>query len=106
MNQIRLRSIEKRFGSFVAISRLDLDVQQGELMTLLGPSGCGKTTTLRMIAGLELPSAGRIELAGLHVLHERGEGRRVAGTRSPEEDTRSGREHRRRPAARRRERGH
>jgi iron(III) transport system ATP-binding protein len=64
MSHITLRSIEKRFGSFVAISGLDLDVQQGELMTLLGPSGCGKTTTLRMIAGLELPSAGRIELAG------------------------------------------
>ena len=64
MGQIRLRSIEKRFGSFVAISSLDLDVQQGELMTLLGPSGCGKTTTLRMIAGLERPSAGRIELGG------------------------------------------
>jgi iron(III) transport system ATP-binding protein len=64
MSQITLRGIEKRFGSFLAISELDLEVQDGELMTLLGPSGCGKTTTLRMIAGLELPSAGRIELAG------------------------------------------
>ena len=64
MSHIVLRSIEKRFGDFHAIKRLDLDVEHGELMTLLGPSGCGKTTTLRMIAGLELPTSGRIELAG------------------------------------------
>ncbi len=64
MSHIVLRSIEKRFGDFVAISHLDLDVHDGELLTLLGPSGCGKTTTLRMIAGLEMPSAGRIEVAG------------------------------------------
>ena len=64
MTHIVLRSIEKRFAGFQAIRRLDLEVEQGELMTLLGPSGCGKTTTLRMIAGLELPTAGRIELAG------------------------------------------
>ncbi|HEY6360428.1 MAG TPA: ABC transporter ATP-binding protein [Vicinamibacterales bacterium] len=64
MAQIILRSLEKRFGSFLAVSHLDLEVHEGELMTLLGPSGCGKTTTLRMIAGLEIPTAGRIELAG------------------------------------------
>jgi iron(III) transport system ATP-binding protein len=64
MSHIVLRSIEKRFGDFHAVRSLDLDIEEGELMTLLGPSGCGKTTTLRMIAGLETPSAGRIELAG------------------------------------------
>src|SRR5919106_714253 len=61
---IELRSIEKRFGDFHAIRNLDLEVRSGELMALLGPSGCGKTTMLRMIAGLELPTAGRIELGG------------------------------------------
>ena len=64
MSHIVLRGVEKRFGEFQAIRPLDLDVRQGELLTLLGPSGCGKTTTLRLVAGLELPTAGRIELAG------------------------------------------
>ena len=64
MSHIVLSAIEKQFGDFQAIRRLDLEVREGELMTFLGPSGCGKTTTLRMIAGLEMPSAGRIELAG------------------------------------------
>jgi len=64
MSRIVLRSIERRFGDFHAVRSLDLEVAEGELMTLLGPSGCGKTTTLRMIAGLETPTAGRIELAG------------------------------------------
>jgi iron(III) transport system ATP-binding protein len=69
MTQIVLRAIEKRFGDFYAIRGLDLEVASGELMTVLGPSGCGKTTMLRMIAGLELPTSGRIELAG-HVLND------------------------------------
>src|SRR5688500_10072958 len=64
MSLIALTAVDKWFGDFQAIQQLDLDVREGELMTLLGPSGCGKTTTLRMIAGLEMPSAGRIELAG------------------------------------------
>ena len=64
MSHIVLRAIEKRFGNFQAVRSLDLEIEKGELMTLLGPSGCGKTTTLRMIAGLEMPSAGRIDLAG------------------------------------------
>jgi iron(III) transport system ATP-binding protein len=64
MSHIVLRAIEKRFGDFQAVRSLDLEIVKGELMTLLGPSGCGKTTTLRMIAGLEMPSAGRIDLAG------------------------------------------
>ena len=64
MSEITLTSVEKRFGDFHAVHRLDLAIAGGELMTLLGPSGCGKTTTLRMIAGLEMPTSGRIEVAG------------------------------------------
>ena len=57
---IRLEGISKRFGEVVAVDRVDLAVDPGTLLTLLGPSGCGKTTTLRMIAGLERASDGRI----------------------------------------------
>src|SRR5689334_15348726 len=60
MSTVRLESIAKHYGSTVAVHELDLDVADGELVTLLGPSGCGKTTTLRMVAGLVEPSAGRI----------------------------------------------
>ncbi|MFC6288486.1 ABC transporter ATP-binding protein [Nocardioides sp. GCM10027113] len=59
-----LRGLTKRFGHFVAVDDLDLDVPAGSFFALLGPSGCGKTTTLRMIAGLEHPTAGSISLAG------------------------------------------
>jgi spermidine/putrescine transport system ATP-binding protein len=57
-----LTGLTKRFGSFLAVDDLDLTVPAGSFFALLGPSGCGKTTTLRMIAGLETPSAGTIEL--------------------------------------------
>jgi putative spermidine/putrescine transport system ATP-binding protein len=60
MATVRLASITKRYGQTVAVDGLDLEVANGELVTLLGPSGCGKTTTLRMIAGLIEPSDGRI----------------------------------------------
>jgi len=60
MSTVRLDSIAKHYGPTVAVHELDLDVADGELVTLLGPSGCGKTTTLRMVAGLVEPSAGRI----------------------------------------------
>jgi putrescine transport system ATP-binding protein len=59
---LRIESISKRFGTFVAVDQLSLDVYQGEFFALLGPSGCGKTTLLRLIAGFERPSAGRILL--------------------------------------------
>ncbi len=54
----------KRFGAFTAVDDLDLTVQKGRFYALLGPSGCGKTTTLRMVAGLEEPTSGRISSAG------------------------------------------
>jgi putative spermidine/putrescine transport system ATP-binding protein len=64
---IRLTGLVKRYGEVVAVAGIDLEVMAGEFFTLLGPSGSGKTTTLRMIAGFELPDAGRVELAGRDV---------------------------------------
>ena len=61
---LRLSGIRKEFGSFTALKNVDLDIAKGELICFLGPSGCGKTTLLRIIAGLEVQSAGRIELDG------------------------------------------
>src|SRR5688500_17374131 len=59
---LQLQDISKRFGDVVAVHNLSLDVAEGEFVTLLGPSGCGKTTTLRMIAGFESVTDGRIIL--------------------------------------------
>ena len=61
---ISLRAIRKTFGNVVAVDEVNLDVMDGEFLTLLGPSGSGKTTVLRMIAGFELPSSGSISLDG------------------------------------------
>jgi ABC-type Fe3+/spermidine/putrescine transport system ATPase subunit len=60
MSTVRLERVSKHFGSTVAVDDFDIEVADGEFLTLLGPSGCGKTTTLRMIAGLVEPSGGRI----------------------------------------------
>jgi spermidine/putrescine ABC transporter ATP-binding subunit len=64
---ISLQGVSRRFGDAVAVERLDLELGAGEFFALLGPSGCGKTTTLRMIGGFELPTTGRISLAGKDV---------------------------------------
>jgi sulfate/thiosulfate transport system ATP-binding protein len=61
---IQLHSIQKRFGEFVAVDNVDLEVETGELLALLGPSGSGKTTLLRIIAGLESPDAGTVAFHG------------------------------------------
>jgi spermidine/putrescine transport system ATP-binding protein len=61
---VELAGVTKRFGEFVAVDDLSLDIYEGEFFSLLGPSGCGKTTTLRMIAGFEEPTEGGISVAG------------------------------------------
>jgi iron(III) transport system ATP-binding protein len=61
---IALARIGKRFGATVAVDDVTLTVEPGELLTLLGPSGCGKTTTLRIVAGLEVPTTGRVSIDG------------------------------------------
>ena len=67
MPEIILQHVTKRFDKFVAVQDLDLQIQDRGFITLLGPSGCGKTTTLRMIAGLETPTSGRILIDGVPV---------------------------------------
>jgi putative spermidine/putrescine transport system ATP-binding protein len=64
---VRLVDLTRRFGDVTAVDSVSLDIARGEFFTLLGPSGSGKTTTLRLIAGFELPDAGRVELAGMDV---------------------------------------
>src|SRR5438093_858161 len=64
---VRLEGVSKRFGEVAAVDRVDLDVGQGEFFSLLGPSGSGKTTCLRMIAGFEAPTEGRVLLDGRDV---------------------------------------
>ena len=67
MSRIELSHVTKRWGGFYAVDDLDLVIEDNAFVTLLGPSGCGKTTTLRMIAGLETPTAGRITIDGVTV---------------------------------------
>ncbi|HET6229046.1 MAG TPA: ABC transporter ATP-binding protein [Longimicrobiaceae bacterium] len=64
---LRLEELTRRFGDVVAVDGVSLEVARGEVLTLLGPSGCGKTTTLRMIAGFEQPTGGRILVDGRDV---------------------------------------
>src|SRR6056297_1561325 len=67
MAGVSLQQITKAFGEVEVIPGLDLDIADKEFVTLLGPSGCGKTTTLRMIAGLELPTSGQVFIGGRDV---------------------------------------
>src|SRR6201986_364138 len=62
MSDVVLEKVSRHFGDFVAVNDVDLRVNEGEFVTLLGPSGCGKTTTLRMVAGLEQNTGGRISI--------------------------------------------
>ena len=64
---IRLTDVDKSFDDERVVKKLNLDVEEGEFLTMLGPSGCGKTTTLRMIAGFEVPTSGQIFLEGEEV---------------------------------------
>src|SRR3954465_2061713 len=78
MAQIRVEHLRKQFSDFVAVQDSTLTVADGEFFVMLGPSGCGKTTTLRMIAGLELPTSGRIHLGGEDVTFNRAAARDIA----------------------------
>jgi len=64
MALLELQGVTRRFGDFTAVDDVSLSIEAGEFFTLLGPSGCGKTTLLRMVAGFDLPDAGRILLNG------------------------------------------
>ena len=64
MAEIVIKNLRKNFGDFTAVKESSFTIEDGEFFMLLGPSGCGKTTTLRMIAGLELPTSGEIYLDG------------------------------------------
>src|ERR1700691_6180845 len=78
MAQIRVEALDKSFGTFHAVKAASFTVEDGQFLCLLGPSGCGKTTTLRMIAGLELPTAGTIRLGGEDVTMNRASARDIA----------------------------
>ncbi len=78
MAEIRVERLHKAFGDFVAVKDSSFTVRDGEFFCLLGPSGCGKTTTLRVIAGLELPTSGQIFLGGEDVSFKRASRRDIA----------------------------
>ena len=67
MADIALSNVSKRFGTTLAVDRLDLSLANGEFVVLLGPTGAGKTTTLRLVAGLERPDEGKIRIDGRDV---------------------------------------
>src|SRR5699024_6873576 len=69
MAVVKLENISKRFGDTVAVQDFNLETEDGEFVVLVGPSGCGKSTTLRMLAGLEETSDGRITIGGREVQH-------------------------------------
>ena len=78
MAEIRIEGLRKAFGEFVAVANSTFTIEDGTFFVMLGPSGCGKTTTLRMIAGLELPTSGRILLDGEDVAFRRAAERDIA----------------------------
>ncbi|MFC7397359.1 ABC transporter ATP-binding protein [Chelatococcus sp. GCM10030263] len=66
---VHVQKLRKQYGSYLAVNDVDIDIADGEFFVMLGPSGCGKTTTLRMIAGLDVPSSGRVLIRGRDVTH-------------------------------------
>ena len=64
---VQFKGILKRFGDVIAVEKMDFDIEEGSLVTLLGPSGCGKTTLLRMVAGLEDPTEGDVFIKGKRI---------------------------------------
>src|SRR6266404_6800097 len=78
MAQIKVEALNKSFGTFHAVKAAGFTVEDGQFLCLLGPSGCGKTTTLRMIAGLELPTSGTIRLGADDVTFRRASARDIA----------------------------
>lgn len=78
MASIRLENLTKKFGEVVAVKDLNLEVKEKEFVVLLGPSGCGKTTTLRLIAGLEFPTEGRVYMNGEDLTYVHPKDRKMA----------------------------
>ncbi len=69
MATLELRGLKKKYGSIYAVDGIDIAIKEGEFLAILGPSGCGKSTTMRMIAGLEQPTAGEVLIGGKAVTH-------------------------------------
>ena len=78
MAQIKVENLHKSFDQFTAVQGSNFTIEDGSFFAMLGPSGCGKTTTLRMIAGLELPTDGRVLLDGEDVTFRRAAARDIA----------------------------
>jgi sulfate/thiosulfate transport system ATP-binding protein len=77
MNNIEVTNVSKKFGNFVALNDISINIPKGEIVALLGPSGCGKTTLLRIIAGLETPDAGVIKFFGEDFTNKKVKDRKV-----------------------------
>lgn len=78
MHKLEIDDVTKQYGDVTAVDDLELDVKNGEFVSLIGPSGCGKSTTLEMIAGLTHPSKGKISIAGNNVTHKPPKDRNIA----------------------------
>ena len=74
---LSLKNVSKAFDDKTVLNSLDLDILDGEFITLLGPSGCGKTTLLRLMAGFEQPDTGAVSLSGHDITHAAPEHRQI-----------------------------